>query len=88
MVKAGKIIWKETVKANWNRASSVASNCSNIGHILSEAPRILPRGRDEECGLEQAKVNSARPPTLPHREMACSKEVRISKLPHCVIIQG
>jgi hypothetical protein len=31
MLKAGKRKWNETVKANWNRASSSALNPRNIG---------------------------------------------------------
>jgi hypothetical protein len=30
MVKAGKIMWKLTTKANWKRAKSMASNISKI----------------------------------------------------------
>src|SRR5687767_41809 len=32
MVKAGKMKWNETVKANWNRARSSALSPRNIGH--------------------------------------------------------
>jgi hypothetical protein len=40
MEKAGKIKWKDTVKANWTRASKRASKLSNIA-----TNRLLPGDR-------------------------------------------
>jgi hypothetical protein len=42
MVKAGKMMWAETVKANWRRARSIAEKESVMSELLSRAVHRIP----------------------------------------------
>jgi len=84
MVKAGKIMWNEMVKANWIRASISALKLSNMEHlrICGIGPAGNPAGRiDQRVVVRRYGRNSSNPCGNSFSASALGIEVGMITLP-------